>query len=112
VPKGIHNNHKGPSPKHGHGSRKKGVSPTYSSWLSMKHRCTYPSGNRWKHYGGRGITVCNRWLTFANFLIDMGERPPNKTLDRWPDKNGNYEPSNCRWATQREQRLNQRARSH
>jgi hypothetical protein len=107
MPKGIHNNHTGPKPKHGQGSRKKGLSPAYSSWLAMKRRCTYPAENRWKHYGGRGITICERWMKFENFYADMGDRPPGKTLDRWPNPHGNYEPGNCQWSTSHEQRVHQ-----
>ena len=81
--------------------------PTWRSWKSMLDRCTYPSNIGWKHYGGRGIKVCDRWRSFVNFLADMGERPPGTTLDRI-DNNGNYEKSNCRWATYKEQRANQR----
>lgn len=83
---------------------------TYRSWQSMKGRCLNPRLKEWKYYGGRGIRVCKRWMTFTNFLADMGERPLGKTLDRFPNKNGNYKPSNCRWATPKEQQNNLRGR--
>jgi hypothetical protein len=82
--------------------------PTYISWLKMKDRCTNPRANRWHLYGGRGITICERWISsFKNFLEDMGERPDGTTLDRI-DPDGNYEPGNVRWATSEEQNRNQR----
>lgn len=93
---------------HGH-SCGIGTSPTYQSWYAMKQRCTNPKHGKWKDYGGRGIAVCDRWLnSFENFLADMGERPNGTTLDR-QEVNGNYEPSNCRWATAAEQSRNRRA---
>ncbi len=74
----------------------------------MKDRCLNSRNKRYEDYGGRGITVCERWLRFENFYEDMGDRPDGKSLDRYPDPNGNYEPSNCRWATPKEQQLNRR----
>jgi hypothetical protein len=81
--------------------------PTYYSWSGMVQRCTNPKSKQWPDYGGRGITVCDRWLTFANFLADMGERPRGLSIDRI-NVNGSYEPGNCRWATAAEQAQNQR----
>jgi hypothetical protein len=82
-------------------------SPEYLTWASMVQRCTNRKYPYWKYYGERGITVCERWLIFANFFKDMGARPPGLTLDRI-NNDGNYEPGNCRWATIFEQRKNRR----
>lgn len=82
---------------------------TYSSWANMVRRCCHPKDVGFKHYGGRGISVCERWLNFKSFKSDMGVKPSlSHSLDR-VDPNGNYEPSNCRWATQEQQNLNKRS---
>lgn len=83
-------------------------SPEYVSWRHMKQRCCNPKRRDYAYYGARGITVCERWQTFDNFLADMGLRPTIKySLDRI-DHEGNYEPTNCRWATKLEQNRNKR----
>ena len=74
---------------HGH-LRDYGKSATYYSWVSMIQRCTNPQSTGYENYGGRGILVCERWKDFKNFLADMGERPDGKSIDRYPDNNGNY----------------------
>jgi hypothetical protein len=91
-----------------HGQSRAGSGSAYASWESMMRRCYKQYASRYDLYGGRGIEVCERWHKFENFLEDMGRRPVGKTLDRYPDKNGNYEPGNCRWATQTEQMYNTR----
>lgn len=80
-------------------------SPTWISWSCMKRRCLSPSTPGYHRYGGRGITFHPSWSKFENFLADMAERPHGKTLDRI-DSDGNYERSNCRWATAKEQTAN------
>lgn len=83
-------------------------SSTYGSWRAMKSRCYLSTNKDYANYGGRGITVCDRWKdSFEAFLADMGERPDGMTLDR-PNNNGIYEPSNCRWADEQTQKRNRR----
>lgn len=91
--------------KHGHCGTTR--TPTYYTWQCMKERCNSQSHRSFKYYGGRGIRVCEKWNTFESFLNDMGIRPDGKYLDRI-DSNGNYEPSNCKWSTMKEQQNNRR----
>jgi hypothetical protein len=93
--------------KHGRNKRGKKM-PEYISWQAMKRRCYNEKNDNYRYYGGRGIKVCDNWInSFTNFFEDMGERPKGYTLDRI-DPYGNYEPSNCRWATYKQQSNNQR----
>lgn len=87
------------------------VSPTYRSWAALITRCTRPCHRQYKDYGGRGIGVCDRWMGFENFPTNMGERPDGLTIDRYSNKDGDYEPGNCRWATRAEQLRNRRPRT-
>lgn len=80
---------------------------TKVTWHAMIARCYDVFHKDYSNYGARGIKVCDRWRIYEHFLVDMGERPEGKTIDRWPDKTGNYTPTNCRWATSEEQNNNQ-----
>jgi hypothetical protein len=91
-----------------HGQSVRGAtSGTYTTWANMMQRCMNPNNDNFINYGGRGITVCGRWLDFSNFFSDMGKRPARKSLER-VNNSGNYEPSNCKWATFSEQARNKR----
>ena len=79
--------------------------PLYKTWAEMRYRCENPKKHNYKHYGAKGIKVCERWKSFPNFVADMGERPGGMTLDRL-NLAGDYEPSNCRWATKVQQMRN------
>lgn len=81
--------------------------PLYVRWRSMKDRCRNPNNKNYHRYGGRGITICDRWFDFWTFVEDVSALPyygePERSLDRWPNPDGNYEVTNVRWATRKEQ---------
>lgn len=93
--------------------RKHGASrsPTHNSWRAMKARCLDPANEKYPAYGGSGVRVCSRWMEYENFAADMGDRPPKTTLDRI-DPSGDYQPSNCRWASAKTQSENRRGIGH
>lgn len=90
---------------HGHSGKRR--TPTYLSWAGMIQRCTNPNHKFYPDYGGRGISVSLEWRDFRVFLVDMGKRPRNKTLDR-KNVNGNYCKDNCKWSTKIQQERNKR----
>lgn len=95
--------------KRKHGATVGGKTREYNIWKGMRQRCENPNNDDFDLYGGRGIKVCRRWKDFANFLADMGPRPtPQHSIDRYPNNDGDYEPTNCRWATPEQQANNKR----
>ena len=85
----------------------RGATREYNTWANMRDRCNNANNEEYPNYGGRGIFVCGRWENYQSFLSDMGRKPRGTSLDRI-DVNGNYEPSNCRWADAHTQARNQR----
>jgi len=98
---GVREGEGNPNYKHGGWKTKE-----YNIWNAMRQRCTNPNSQKWKHYGEKGIKVCDRWMnSFENFIEDMGTKPEGYSLDRI-NPYGNYEPDNCRWATYKTQNNN------
>lgn len=87
-----------------HGQHRTGA---YNSWINMRQRCTNPNNPGYHWWGGRGITICERWQIFENFFADMGPKPPGYTIERI-NNDGNYEPSNCIWIPNSDQWKNTR----
>jgi len=94
--------------KHGH-ARDGNQTRAYRCWVSMRQRCFNSNHKAYVDYGGRGITICDRWLVFENFYADMGDPADGMSLDRI-DNDANYEPSNCQWASRLQQTHNRRPR--
>ena len=95
---------------HGHAAPDSRRTRTYNIWNNMKQRCCNPTASSYINYGGRGIRVCERWVSsYENFLADMGECPPTYEIDRI-DNDGNYEPTNCRWVTKKQNNASGRRR--